>query len=102
MLSSQFKLTRKARDDLLGIGRYTEQKWGRQQRNTYLKALDNAFCRLAENPDLGQDCSDIKRGYKKYLQSSHLVFFRLSGDGGIEVIRVLHKRMDVEARLKRI
>lgn len=39
-----FKLTNKAREDLIGIARYTEKTWGRDQRRAYLKQLDEAGC----------------------------------------------------------
>ncbi|WP_205422636.1 type II toxin-antitoxin system RelE/ParE family toxin [Seongchinamella sediminis] len=36
------------------IGRYTEQQWGKRQRNTCLRALEKRFGWLAEDPQLGK------------------------------------------------
>lgn len=94
-----FRLTNKAREDLIGIARHTERTWGREQRIRYLKQLDSAFHTLAKNPASGHPCDDIKPGYYKHPESRHLVFYRLGNDSTIEIIRVLHKRMDVAQHL---
>ncbi|MCB1649189.1 MAG: type II toxin-antitoxin system RelE/ParE family toxin [Pseudomonadales bacterium] len=52
-----FRLSKKAKDDLLNIARYTERRWGRKQRRDYLLQLDNAFHAVAKNPELGRACS---------------------------------------------
>lgn len=94
-----FRITNKARDDLIGIARYTETTWGRDQRMLYLKRLDSCFYALAENPALGRQCDEIKQDYYKYPEGSHIIFFRLGSDGDIEIIRILHRRMDVASHL---
>lgn len=93
-----FRLTAKARDDLKSIGRYTQQRWGREQRNIYLAQLDEGFHVLARDPQKGRPCDDIREGYSKYRVGRHLIFYRELG-GGIEIVRILHERMDVETHL---
>ena len=88
------KLSNKAREDLVNIARYTEKTWGRDQRKFYLKHLDDAFQELARNPDLGRGCDEIRQGYFRYPQGSHVIFYRLGTESTLEVIRVLHKRME--------
>ncbi|MDO9416041.1 type II toxin-antitoxin system RelE/ParE family toxin [Pararhizobium sp.] len=41
----------------------------------------------------------IRAGYRKVLTGSHSIFFRVTDDGIIDVIRILHQQMDIEARL---
>lgn len=93
-----FILTEKARDDLKSIGRYTQETWGREQRNRYLTMLDRAFHELADHPAMGRDCGAVRAGYRKHGVGKHVIFYRL-GSEGIEIVRILHERMDVEARL---
>ena len=95
---SAFRLTQAAKQDLRSIGRYTQATWGREQRNRYLTKLDNCFHRLAKEPQRGRACDDVRVGYRKYLIGRHLIFYREVNEG-IEIIRVLHDRMDVEAHL---
>ncbi len=94
---SFYKITKKAQADLLDIGRFTAEKWGESQRNAYLKHLDNCFSQLAENPNLGIVCDFIAKGYRKFPQGSHLIFYRQDLKGSVEIIRDLHKSMDVES-----
>ena len=95
-----FRVTRKAQADLIAIGRHTKNKWGISQRNHYLKQLDDCFFQLAENPELGSICDFVLKGYRKFPQGSHLIFYKHVSDNSIEIIRVLHKSMDVESRLE--
>lgn len=94
-----FKLSHKALSDLVEIGRYTARKWSIKQRNVYLKQINDCFTELSENPNLGLKCDYIKEGYRKFPQGSHIIFYRLSVDNIVEIIRVLHKSMDVESQL---
>ena len=94
----RFRLTPRATKDLRSIAAYTLQTWGPKQRNAYLRALDHRFVWLAEHPDLGKPRSDIKAGYHSYPQGSHVIYY-LIRDGGIDIIGVLHQRMDPYSRL---
>ena len=94
-----FKVSRKARDDLIEIGRYTQVEWGVAQRNIYLKQMDDCFHQIAATPNIGFSCDYIKPGYKKFPQGSHIIFYKLNRVGTVEIIRVLHKHMDVSAHL---
>lgn len=45
-----FAITNAAKADLKDIGRHTEKRWGREQRNVYLRMLDTTFQSITENP----------------------------------------------------
>lgn len=94
-----FKVTRKAQADLIAIGRYTNKQWGVSQRNHYLRQLDDCFHQRAENPELGTSCDFIFKGYRKFPQGSHLIFYKQDSENSIVIIRVLHQSMDVESLL---
>ena len=89
-----FSLTNKAIADVLKIGRYTEEHWGQVQRDKYLSRIDESISSLAQNPTQGRDCSDIKNGYSKKNVGSHVIFYRQIADDKIQIVRVLHWRMD--------
>lgn len=94
-----FTLSGKAMADLKGIGRYTQEHWGHEQRDLYLRMLDASFRQLAANPLKGKDCSDIRNGYRKFNAGSHVVFYRQKSGDAIEIVRILHGRMEIETRL---
>src|SRR4029453_5942776 len=93
-----FQLTARAKADLGAFARYTPATGGREQRNTYLARLDACFHLLAREPERGRACDAIRPGYQKYHVGRHLIFYRQS-PGGIEIIRILHDRMEIEAHL---
>lgn len=93
-----FRLTKMAVEDLRGIGRYTQEQWGLEQRNIYLARLDDAFHTIARQPLIGKSCDYIRKGYRKYHADRHLIFY-ICTTTHIEIIRVLHDRMDVESKL---
>ena len=83
----------------MNIGRFTEKKWGVEQRNIYLKQLDDCFSQLSDNPMQGTPCDYISKNYRKFPQGSHLVFYKYKQKNVIEIIRILHKSMDVKSKL---
>lgn len=94
-----YLLTAAARKDIIEIGRFTARKWGKRLRDKYLKQLDDAFKLIASQPDIGKDANDIKPGYRKYSQGSHIIFYRAGTKSKIVVIRILHNSMDIERHL---
>jgi toxin ParE1/3/4 len=90
----KYRVTPRAEEDLKSIGRYTEQHWGRTQRNVYLKNLENRFSWLAESPGHGRHRSDIAEGYYSFPEGQHIVFYLCSQDG-IDIIGIPHKDMDI-------
>ena len=97
-----FTLTHKAKADLKSIAVYTQRKWGREQRLIYTKQFDDCFHLLAETPGAGNQCDYVKAGYRKFPCSNHLIFYRSRSKTEIEIVRILHKRMDVRAQLQGI
>jgi toxin ParE1/3/4 len=91
-----YRLTNKAIEDLRSIARYTEQTWGREQRNKYLSKFDASFQMLVHEPELGRACDEIRQGYRKHHVGRHLIFYRLIASR-IEIIRILHDSMDIDS-----
>jgi toxin ParE1/3/4 len=94
-----FELTNKAKSDLKEIAIYTQNTWGKRQRNSYLTLLDQSFYALAEDHLKGRDCGEIRSGYRKHRVGKHIIFYREINVGLIEIVRILHERMDIENHL---
>lgn len=94
-----YLFTAAARKDIVDIGRFTSEKWGKRQRDKYLKQFDDAFKLLARQSDIGRDADDIKPGYKKFSQGSLVIFYRAGTESRIVVVRILHNSMDVDRHL---
>jgi toxin ParE1/3/4 len=90
----KYKLSRLALADLKAIGRYTVQNWGRDQADRYIDEFRTLLGTLAQNPNLGRSCEEIREGYRRMEHRSHVVFYRnVVGEDVVEVIRILHRRM---------
>ena len=93
-MTPRFRITPRAAQDLRNIARFTLEKWGKDQRDAYLRALDRRFSWLAQSPERGRARPDVKEGYYSYVQGSHVIFY-LIREGGIDIIGIPHQRMDV-------
>jgi len=93
-----FHLTKKAKEDLRSIALYTQNRWGREQRNLYIKQFDESFILLSNAPQLGKACDDIKAKYRKFPQGSHIIFYKEADVSEMLVIRILHKNMDIDSK----
>ena len=88
----KFHFSRRAEADLLSIADYTLRKWGKAQAARYLDELETCCQMLADNPDLGRLCDDIRRGLRRHEHGKHVLFYRQERSG-ILVSRILHQRM---------
>jgi len=91
-------LSPRARSDLSGIWDYTFEEWGVEQAEKYVRELWDEIQLLARDHSASTDISDVRAGYRKTKAGSHIIFFRLIDDG-IDVIRILHQRMDFDRHL---
>lgn len=94
-----FTLRPKARQDLADIWHYTLDTWGEQQAENYIRDLNDGFYQLVNAPNTGRDCGHIREGYRKYPVGRHVIFYRLVSESDIEIVRILHERMDPEQHL---
>jgi toxin ParE1/3/4 len=87
-----------AREDLKNIGRHTYKNWGLEQRNNYLSQINACFEKLLTMPQIGRSCDDIRKGYRRFREGEHIIFYCFT-ELSLDIIRILHKNMDVENHL---
>ncbi len=96
----KYVLSREAKKDLEEIWIYTFENWSLKQADRYINLISSRFKHLIENPTLGKDYSQIRKGYFRSHIKSHYIFYKINRRKNIiEIIRVLHERMDIETRL---
>jgi toxin ParE1/3/4 len=95
---SRYTLSPRAEADLTEIWDFTAKTWGEQQAEDYIRLLVGAIGTVADNPRRGRSCDEARKGYLKYLAGSRVIIFR-KVKSGIDVVRVLHARMDFEQHL---
>lgn len=93
----EIRLSPLAEADLEGIWLYTARTWSPAQAEKYHADMVLAFSALAAGSLKGRSV-DIRQGYFKYPVGSHLIFYKQHPDG-VDVIRILHQRMDIGRHL---
>ena len=91
---TSYRITPRAKADLVTIGIYTDSRWGKEQRNRYFRSLEKRFAWLVEHPRAGKHRDDIAEGYYSFPHGQHVVFYLIAGKE-IHIIGVLHQEMDV-------
>jgi len=79
--------------DLDKIWDDTAERWGVDHAEFYIRQIRQHIEAVAARPALGRACPQVRTGYYKYRSGSHFLFYRLI-DGGIDVVRIVHERMD--------
>ncbi len=92
------RLRPRAQRDLDEIWDFTAAKWSPAQAEIYLRQIQQALKILAGDPGIGVSCEEIRAGYRKFPVGAHVLFYRLV-DGGAEIVRILHQRIDVGQNL---
>ena len=96
-----YKISVDASEDIENIWLYTLENWSLEQADRYVNLILDEIEYLADNPNLGKDFNYIRKNYRSSKVKSHLIFYRLCNkDKDIEIIRILHQRMDIENRLQ--
>lgn len=94
-----FEISEKANEDLENIWLYTYENWSQEQADRYYNLILDEIEYITENFESGKSLEHIRKGYRSTKVKSHLVFYRKSKRNTVEIIRILHQRMDIENRL---
>lgn len=93
------RLTPASQSDLSSIWDFTRDRWDIQRTELYVLEIRDAIERITADPDRGRSCDEIRLRYRRYPVGSHLLFY-MARDGMIEVVRMLHQRMDPTLHLE--
>lgn len=96
---SKYIITEKALEDINKIWIYTAENWSVEQANRYYNLIIDEIEYIADNFLMARDFNKIRKLYRFSKVNSHLIFFKKNKFNEIEVIRILHERMDIENRL---
>jgi toxin ParE1/3/4 len=83
----------RAETDLIEVWLYTYEQWGEAQADRYLAELEAAIHSLRRHPELGRSSAHIREGYRALSAKRHVVYYTAT-PSVIQVVRVLHERMD--------
>lgn len=97
---AKYFLTNKAVEDLSKIWDYTYEVWSESQADKYFDMLI-AFCEeISEYPGKGKNYKEIDTNILGCKVGKHIIFYRIVKPNEIEVLRILHERMDLKNRIQ--
>jgi toxin ParE1/3/4 len=96
---AQYELTNKAVEDLTNIWEYSIEKWSEQQADSYFNLIISSFQEIVNNPETGKNYDGITNDLFGLKTEKHIVFYRKRINQPIEIIRILHERMDLNSRI---
>lgn len=88
-----------AKQDLIDVWLYTFNEWGEVQADKYLDGLEYSLRLLAEQPLICREREEFEPPVRIYHHEHHMVVYLLM-EGGINIVRVLHKNMDIVRQLE--
>ncbi len=97
-MSSEISISPKASADIIEIWNYTARTHSEDAADSYIRAIDGTMAMALQFPEIGSDYSEIRQGYRKLRSGSHLIFY-LPTESGINIIRILHQRVDCLTQL---
>ncbi len=89
----------KAIEDLNNIWNYTYENWSEHQADRYYSTIKLDCLEIGKNPKLGKIYNGISRSLLGLKPGKHIIFYHLISEKEIEIIRILHERMDLINRL---
>ncbi len=93
-------LRQEAINDLSDIWEYTSETWSESQAIKYYEAIKQASLDISQDISQGREYTEISRNLLGYRINSHIIFYHFVAASEIEVIRILHERMDLKRQLK--
>ena len=96
---AKYFLTQKAVEDLSVIWAYTYETWSEKQADKYYELLVATFDEIAQRPDIGKVYEEISPEISGVKAGKHIIFYRQSKSKAIEIVRILHERMDLRHKM---
>ena len=112
---ARFRLARPAQIDLANILATSAERWGTDARQRYAAVLADAMRQVADEPEgpLTKKRTELRAGIRsfhiryarrsvdtaKVRRSGHVLYYRVAQEGVIEIVRVLHEKMDPSRHL---
>ena len=94
-----YKISEEAIADLNAIWLYTFENWSKMQADLYYSLLVDEIKFVSENFEYGKDFKSVRKGYRYIKVKSHLIFYKKNKDDVVEIVRILHEKMNIHNRI---
>jgi toxin ParE1/3/4 len=97
---ARYLLTNKAVEDISKIWDYTYEVWSENQADKYYELIVETCQEIAVNPTIGKSYEEISNEILGFKVGKHIIFYRKLKSKDIEVVRILHGKMDLKSRIE--
>ncbi len=94
-----YEISSKASNDMDEIWIYTLEKWSLAQAELYLDLIRSGIEQIAKHPESGRSYAHVLENCRGYKVKSHYIFYEIIDEHQVEILRILHEKMDMENRL---
>lgn len=91
---NSYVFTNKAVEDLSSIWDYTAEEWSEVQADKYYFKLLDICQGIADQKLIGKSYYDLGLEVLGFRADNHILFYRKVSSSKIEIIRILHQKMD--------
>ncbi|MGF1586563.1 MAG: type II toxin-antitoxin system RelE/ParE family toxin [Bacteroidales bacterium] len=95
-----YSLTNKAAEDLAEIWNYTFETWSEKQADNYYHMLLDSCQDIALDRVRGMKYEGLIVSVLGVKVGRHIIFYRKAVNNKIEILRILHEKMDLKNRIK--
>jgi toxin ParE1/3/4 len=86
---------------LNNIWNYTIQKWSENQAQKYYELIKLSCKEISKDPTIGKKYPKLGENLFGLKTGRHIIFYLLIPENEIEVVRILHERMDLKNNINR-
>ncbi len=98
-MPNKYSLSKKADKHIEGIFEHSYLHFGLEQALKYKAGLTHCLQLIADNPELGRKCDDIREGYQRHEHERHVIFYRKRVHD-VFIMAIIHESRDVKRLLK--
>ncbi|EAQ48493.1 MULTISPECIES: type II toxin-antitoxin system RelE/ParE family toxin [Leeuwenhoekiella] len=99
MSEARYRISQQAIEDLEHIWVHTFHKWSKEQADNYYNFLIDRIEFIAANFMTGKSVGHLRKHYRISVIESHTIFYRKDDTNTVEIVRILHQRMNIKDRI---
>jgi toxin ParE1/3/4 len=100
MKKNKYRISNQVVEDINNIWIYTFNKWSKEQADRYYDLIIKEIEFVSDNFMMGKSVEETRKNYRVTKIKSHLIFYKKLENEIVEIVRILHQRMDVKKYLK--
>lgn len=93
-MQGKYTKSKKTDQDIKHLTKRSIADFGEHQTDKYLSGLEQCLQLLAENPNLGRTCDELRQGYRRHEYGSHIIFYR-KRKNDIFITTIIHQSRDI-------